>query len=154
MKKTRKAELLPYPQSLAGTLLAAREAVMAPLRVHLRRADVTEQQWRVLRVLGDGGAMDARSIARQALLYAPSVTRILKELNDRGLITRGSDPDDARRTVVSITAQGRALMEETAQHTTALLADYGQAFGEERLEAFRREAAELAQCLERFRAGE
>lgn len=150
MSQSRKPDMLPYPQSLAGTLLAAREAVMGPLRVHLRAAEVTEQQWRVLRVLDYSGPMDARSIAEQALLYPPSVTRILKELGDRGFITRASDPNDARRTVVSITPQGRSLIAATAQHTSALLAAYAEAFGEQRLDAFRREAAALAECLDRF----
>ncbi|QGP80418.1 MarR family transcriptional regulator [Sphingobium sp. CAP-1] len=154
MTQSRKSGLLPYPQSLAGTLLAAREAVMAPLRVHLRAADVTEQQWRVLRVLGDNGSMDARTIAEQALLYPPSVTRILRELGDRALITRASDPNDARRTVISITAQGRTLVMETAQHTSALLTAYADAFGAQRLDAFRQEAAALAACLDRFQPGD
>lgn len=146
--------LAPYPQSLAGTLLAAREAVMAPIRPHLRAANVTEQQWRVLRVLADADTLDARSIAEQALLYAPTVTRILKELGDRKLIARSIDPLDGRRSIISITAEGRALVRDTAKHTKLLLDAYTKEFGDERLEAFKREAMALAAALERFRPGE
>lgn len=80
-----------YTESIAGSLLAAREAVMAPIRPHLRASNVTEQQWRVLRVLADATSLDARGIAEAALLYAPTVTRILKELGERKLIIRHID---------------------------------------------------------------
>ena len=89
------ARLPAYRISIAGTLLAAREAVMAPIRPELRAANVTEQQWRVLRVLADQGSLDAAALAAAALLHAPSLTRILKELTQRGLIARHPDPEDA-----------------------------------------------------------
>lgn len=146
--------LAPYPNSIAGSLLAAREAVMAPIRPHLREANVTEQQWRVLRVLADADWLDARSIAEHALLYAPTVTRILKELTDRGLIERGTDPADGRRSVISITQAGERLVAETAAKTKILLNAYAETFGEERLDAFKDEAKALARALEKFRPGE
>ncbi len=139
-----------YRSSLAGTLLAAREAVMAPIRPELRSADVTEQQWRVLRVLDDHESLDAAALAAAALLHAPSLTRILKELNERGLITRGPDPGDARRSIVAITAAGRRLIGETAAHTLAVLEGYAEAFGRERLEALRQEIAAFTASIARF----
>lgn len=132
---SRPADTLPpYRQSLAGTLLAAREAVMAPIRPMLREAGVTEQQWRVLRVLNDLGALDPTSLAEAALLHAPSVTRILKDLADRGLIARESDPRDRRRSIVSLTESGAALLRDTAQHTAATLVTYRSTFGGARFE--------------------
>lgn len=142
--------LPPYPRSLAGTLLAAREAVMAPIRPVLREAGVTDQQWRVLRVLADAGPLDASGIAELALLYAPSVTRILRELTERGLLSRSTDEADRRRTVISITAQGQALVRRTAEYTGLLLAGYGETFGRERLAHFIAEAAALTQALSGF----
>ena len=146
--------LQPYPNSIAGSLLAAREAVMAPIRPYLRASNVTEQQWRVLRVLADAETMDAKGIADQALLYAPTVTRILKELGDRKLINRRTDPDDGRRSIISITAEGRKLVVDTASHTRVLLDAYTQAFGAERLEALKAEAQALVRALESFRLEE
>ncbi|MCJ2185852.1 MarR family transcriptional regulator [Novosphingobium beihaiensis] len=148
MSRKPSSGLQPYPQSLAGSLLAAREAVMAPIRPFLRESNVTEQQWRVLRVLADAETMDAKGIADQALLYAPTVTRILKELGDRKLIERKSDPEDGRRSIISITDEGRDLVVGTASHTKVLLDAYAKAFGPERLEAFKAEALALAEALE------
>ena len=100
--------LPPYRQSIAGLLLAAREATMAPIRPKLRAADVTEQQWRVLRVLSDEGRLDIAALAASAMLHGPSVTRILKELGERGLIARDVDPQDKRRSIIAISEAGRA----------------------------------------------
>jgi homoprotocatechuate degradation regulator HpaR len=127
--------LLPYRKSLAGTLLAAREAVMAPIRPMLRDAGVTEQQWRVLRVIDDAGSIDPTALADAAILYAPSVTRILKELVERGLIVRTADPSDGRRSHLSLAPSGRALIDETSRHTIRQLDRYAADFGKERLAA-------------------
>lgn len=126
--------LPPYRQSIAGTLLAAREAVMAPIRPKLRDANVTEQQWRVLRVLNDRGPIDPTSLADAALLFAPSVTRILKDLVDRRLVTRAADPNDRRRSIIALTVEGRTLIAETAAHTRAMIQSYGERFGAARLD--------------------
>lgn len=146
--------LPPYPRSLAGTLLAAREAVMAPIRPFLRASGVTDQQWRVLRVLADAGPLDASGIAELALLYPPSVTRIVRELVERGLLSRSGDAGDRRRSVISITPEGQALVRRTAEHTAIILERYTQAFGRERLAHFIAEATALTQALSAFAPGE
>jgi len=154
MTRKNSSGLPPYAQSIAASLLAAREAVMAPIRPHLRAANVTEQQWRVLRVLDDAETLDASGIADKALLYAPTVTRILKELADRKFIDRQVDRLDARRSIISITNEGRALVHETAKHTRLLLDGYAETFGQERLLTFKAEAFALAKALEKFKPSE
>jgi homoprotocatechuate degradation regulator HpaR len=144
------SNLPPYPQSLAGTLLAAREAVMAPIRPLLREAGFTDQQWRVLRVLADGGPLDAGGIAQSALLYAPSVTRIVRELVERGLLSRATSAHDRRRSVIEITPAGRDLVRQTAERTARMLVAYGEAFGADRLDRLVAEAAALVEALARF----
>ena len=132
-------KLQPYRQSLAGTLLAAREAVMAPLRPMLRDAGVTEQQWRVLRVIRDSQPIDATALADAALLFGPSVTRI-----------RETDPRDRRRSIVTLTPAGRALIEHTANQTVQVLDRYAERFGPERLEALKGELRALIDAIEPF----
>jgi homoprotocatechuate degradation regulator HpaR len=147
------SKLPPYPRSLAGTLLAAREAVMAPIRPFLRASGVTDQQWRVLRVLSDDGPLDASGIAERALLYAPSVTRIVRELVERGLLCREADGADRRRSVIGITLQGQELVSQTARHTATVLDRYTKAFGSDRLARFIAEAAALTDTLAQFAPG-
>jgi homoprotocatechuate degradation regulator HpaR len=145
---TEHHRLPPYRASLAGSLLAAREAVMAPIRPVLRDAGVTEQQWRVLRVLDDIGAVDPTRLADAALLYAPSVTRILKELAERGLISRVADSHDGRRSIVELSRDGRALIEQTSRQTGALLETYRASFGHDRLTALLHELAALKAAIQ------
>jgi Transcriptional regulators len=142
------SRLPPYRHSLAGALLAAREAVMAPIRPLLREAGVTEQQWRVLRVLTDEGPLEPTGLAEAALLHAPSVTRILRELGDRGFTERRRDPTDGRRAIIAISPAGRHLVTETSARTLRLLNRYREEFGNERLAALQRELRELARTIE------
>lgn len=98
-------------RSLPMTLLRAREVVMAHFRPMLARHDITEQQWRVIRVLGESGPLDATELARGASILAPSLTRIIKALEDRGYITRSKFADDGRRVQLAITPAGLALID-------------------------------------------
>lgn len=125
--------LPPYRASLAGALLGAREAFMGPIRPLLRDAGVTEQQWRVLRVLAFERQTEPSALAEAALLHAPSLTRILKDLVDRGLITREADTQDRRRANLTLSDQGHALVDRIAEQTTAVLACYTEIFGADRL---------------------
>lgn len=120
---------------------------MAPVRPILREKCITEQQWRVLRVLIDDGALDLSTLAKNALLRAPSLTRILKELQDRGLVEREVDASDARRSIVSITGLGRTLVDETTVATLAMLDRYADAFGVDRLRALLSELALLNRTI-------
>ena len=123
---------------------------MAPIRPLLRQANFTEQQWRVLRVLSDGGPLDVASLAERAMLHGPSLTRILKELGDRGLTVRELDQSDRRRSIVNITPPGREAIDETAAHTVLLIKRYAEVFGRERLAALLAELAAFREALEPF----
>lgn len=116
---------------------------MAPIRPLLREAGLTEQQWRVLRVLVYEGDSDPSALAQAGLLYAPTVTRILKELTDRELLGRSPDPKDGRRWLISATPKGRNLVEVTSRRTFGLLEDYADRFGRDRLQALQAELTAL-----------
>jgi len=102
--------LLSTSRSLPIALLRARERVMGPIRALLMDVGVTEQQWRVLRVLQESGPLDPTRIANQACLLLPSLTRILQKLEDKGLLGRTPDETDGRKQVVQITPDGEALV--------------------------------------------
>lgn len=142
-----KTDLLPYRKSLAGTLLAAREAVMVPIRPYLREIGLTEQQWRVLRTLLDEGELDLNGLARSAMLYPPTVTRIIRELSSRGLIERRADENDGRRSLVALKQEGRMVVKLTTLHTIALTKLLEERFGVERLRALKQELVELTEAM-------
>ena len=120
---------------------------MSPIRPILRDAGVTEPQWRVLRALIDDGTTDISKLAANSLLRPPSATRILRELETRGLIQRIVDPFDGRRSIISISPTGRKLVDSTTKATLETLDRYAAAFGRERLTALRSELALLIETI-------
>jgi homoprotocatechuate degradation regulator HpaR len=121
-------------RSLPIALLRAREAVMGRFRPILAAHDVTEQQWRVIRVLGETSPLDATELADRACVLAPSLTRIIKALEDRGLITRERDASDGRRVMLAIAPAGIALLREVTPESRAVYADLEARYGAEQIE--------------------
>lgn len=142
------AVLRPYRQSLAGSLLAAREAAMCHIRPVLRLANVTEQQWRILRILVDEGSQDPSRLAGKAMLLPPSVTRILKELRERRLISRVPDAADKRRSIIAASDEGRKLISATADQIKPVLSMFEDIFGQDRLDGLIRELQAFAHAVE------
>jgi len=97
-------------RNLPRLLLQAREAVMLHTRPSLREHGLSDQQWRVLRVLGEHAqeaeGVETGRVAREAFLLGPSLTGVLKRMARDGLIERSRCPQDARRTVVRATSLG------------------------------------------------
>ncbi len=83
---------------------------MGPIRGVLADVGVTEQQWRVLRVLNEEGPQEPTQIAERACLLLPSLTRILKNLEEKNLIARRPDPNDGRRQIVEISEEGKKII--------------------------------------------
>ena len=110
----------PLAQSLPLKLLQAREAVMDRFRPHLNAHGVTEQQWRVLRALAEAGEIELSHLAQQICLLLPSLSRIIPDLEARGLVARRRDAFDKRATRVSLTREGRALFETMSKRSEAL----------------------------------
>lgn len=116
------------------SLLRARETVMAQFRPLLACHDVTEQQWRVIRVLGEESPLDATELAERAAILAPSLTRIIKTLEERGYIKRGRISGDGRRVMLSIAPKGLDLIEIVAPQSSAVYAALRDRLGARRYE--------------------
>ena len=103
---------------------------MTRFRPMLAAHEINEQQWRVIRVLGEVDALDATEVAIRANILAPSLTRMIKAMTERGLIERARDTSDGRRVILSIAPEGRALLRLVAPDSTAIYrqleADYGR----------------------------
>lgn len=106
-------------RNLARLLLQARESVMVRTRPSLREHGLSDQQWRVLRVLGEHGTVETGRVAREAYILGPSLTGVLARMERDGLIRRERDPADQRRTVVEATAKGRKMVERLSNTVEA-----------------------------------
>ena len=127
--------VLSTSRSLPIALLRARERVMGPIRTMLSEVDITEQQWRVLRVLQEDGPMEPTRIAEQACLLLPSLTRILQKLEQKKLIRRRPDTSDRRRQIVRITPAGATLVTSNLERSAALMEEMRRDMGGERWDA-------------------
>lgn len=103
-------------RNLPRLLLQARESLLAHTRPGLREHGLSDQQWRVLRVLGEHGTLETGQVAREAYILGPSLTGVLARMERDGLVKRERDPADQRRTVVAATARGRRMVERLS-HT-------------------------------------
>jgi homoprotocatechuate degradation regulator HpaR len=106
-------------RNLPRLLLQARESVMAHTRPSLREHGLSDQQWRVLRVLGEHGTVETGRVAREAYILGPSLTGVLGRMERDGLIRRERDPADQRRTVIDATARGLKLVEKLSRTVEA-----------------------------------
>lgn len=122
-------------RSLPIALLRARESVMGPVRALLLNVGITEQQWRVLRVLQEAGPLEPTRIADQACLLLPSLTRILQKLEEKKLIERRQDQDDRRKQIVEISKDGALLIRNNLAANLALLDEVRDRMGADRYEA-------------------
>jgi homoprotocatechuate degradation regulator HpaR len=136
-----------FSRSLPMSLLRAREAVMRQFRPSLRRHDLTEQQWRILRALAAIDTIEVTELARTAFLLAPSLSRILRDLEARDLIERKTAKTDLRRTVVSISDKGLRLMEVVAPSSEAIYATITRRYGARRLAELQDMLGELEASL-------
>jgi len=106
-------------RNLPRLLLQARESVMAHTRPSLREHGLSDQQWRVLRVLGEHGTVETGRVAREAYILGPSLTGVLARMERDGLIRRERDPADQRRTVVEATPKGLKLVDKLSRTVEA-----------------------------------
>jgi homoprotocatechuate degradation regulator HpaR len=129
----RSTPMREFSRSLPMSLLRAREAVMRQFRPSLRRHDLTEQQWRILRALTAVDTIEVTELARTAFLLGPSLSRILRDLEARNLIERRTPEADLRRGVVSISPKGLKLIEAVAPTSEAIYATITKRYGARKL---------------------
>jgi len=69
-------------------------------------------QWRILSVLESDGPQRIGALAASLRISQPAITQFVPQLEEQGLATRASDPQDARVTLLTITDQGRQALND------------------------------------------
>jgi DNA-binding MarR family transcriptional regulator len=137
------------PDQAAPTLLYIMKQVELAVRSRLddmfRPSTVTALQYTALTVLERHPNLTSAQLARYSFVTAQSMADMVTALQDQGLIARHRDPDDRRRLVLSLTADGRKLLRRYRGKVSAL--------EDEMLTALSaRQAAELRRSLLACRA--
>lgn len=126
--------MIRHRQSLTLDLLQAREAAMKFFRPSLNQHGLTEQQWRVIRILHQQGELEMNRLADLACILKPSMTGVLSRMETLGFVGRRKVTHDQRLVLVFLTDAGVACfeamsgcMEQNYQHLQAQ-------FGEDKLQ--------------------
>ncbi|WP_019096818.1 homoprotocatechuate degradation operon regulator HpaR [Pseudomonas putida] len=120
--------------SLTLSLLQAREAAMAFFRPLLNEHDLTEQQWRVIRILKQYSELENYQLAELACILKPSMTGVLGRLERDGLVRRQKAAQDQRRVFVTLTERGEACFASMKEGMEANYQKIQAQFGEEKLQ--------------------
>lgn len=113
MSKTIEDPKSPFvPNYLLYLLAAASEAASARFHSHVRSRGLRVPEWRVMACLTDTDGSMVTELARYAMIEQSRLTKIIIQMDARGLVSRRSDPKDGRRVRVFLTPQGRALADE------------------------------------------
>ena len=118
-------------RSLPIALIRAREGIMSPIREMLSVTGITEQQWRVLRVLEEFGRMDTKTLADRSSLLLPSLTRIVATMRKKGLLTQTRDDKDRRRQFIEITNAGQAIIDDHSLQAADIVAFFKKKLGQD-----------------------
>ncbi|MBN4053789.1 homoprotocatechuate degradation operon regulator HpaR [Haliea sp. AH-315-K21] len=127
-------QLSEFGKALPMSLLRAREAVMKKFIPALKKHDLSPQQWRVIRFLEQEDGLEMTELAERCFLMVPSMSRISKNLEARGLIKRRTVATDQRRSELFLTNSGRKLYTKIAPKSAERYKHITQQFGKEKID--------------------
>ena len=98
-----------FSRSLPMLLYRALDTVMPRFRRIFNEFGLTEQQWRVLRVLWEHDDIAFHALAEATLIPPPSLVGVVDRLSKSGLVARRRSESDRRNVSVLATSKGYAL---------------------------------------------
>lgn len=109
------------PLSIAERLHSAAIRLLRRVRVADVESGLSAPKLSALSVLAFGGAMRLTDLAAAEQVRAPTMSKLVAELEAEGLAAKRTDATDKRSVKIEVTAKGRALMEEGRRRRLALL---------------------------------
>ncbi len=95
--------------------------LLRAVRVADAETGVSAPKLSALSVLTFGGAMSLSALAKAEQVRAPTMSKLVADLEAEGLVVKRADKADKRGVRIEATAKGRALMEEGRKKRLALL---------------------------------
>ena len=115
-------EQLKLENQICFPIYAASRLITREYQPLLDELGLTYPQYLALLVLWEQDGLPVNEIGQKLLLNTNTVTPLLKRMEAQGLVTRRRSPDDERRVIVTLTAQGRALQEQAVAIPAKLVA--------------------------------
>lgn len=116
--------MLGFHQSLPMMLHRTMDAIMPAYREIFARHELTEQQWRVLRVLWEAEKATSMELSQQTLLAPASLVGIIDRLEKKELVARMRSVEDRRLVYILPTAKGRKMQQEVMPQVAKIHAAY------------------------------
>ena len=142
------AKLRNINRSLPMQLLLARETTMSLFRPMLRSFGLPDQQWRVLRVLAGCDNIEAFELSQQSMILPPSLTRILKNLEEDRLVKRATVREDQRKVLITLTPKGSRKYEQVVPESEKIYRSIEKKLGKRELDDLLKQLLTLNKSLE------
>lgn len=114
-----------------GYLISQAQAMLRPqIEALFEHEDISFSQWRVLMCLRDEVANTGADISRELSHDKGSVTRLIDQLAERGLLTRERDDNDRRVVFLALTPGGREALDRPAPKVIAYFNEVFSTFSE------------------------
>ncbi|MFB7560571.1 MarR family winged helix-turn-helix transcriptional regulator [Streptomyces brevispora] len=137
----------PTAEQVADDLAAVVGRLLRRLRSSSSESLLTPTQRSVLARIEDGGPATTAALARAEFVRPQSMRLTLGALEEQGLVERAPDPEDGRKSVMSITDTGRTTLAAVRAAKRNWLAE---AIAAELDGAERRSVAEATALLDRL----
>jgi DNA-binding MarR family transcriptional regulator len=143
-----RAEQLDY----VAAHLITRAGLLVRLLVRDLEGGLSRTDAGLLRTLADGPRR-ITELAELEGLAQPTITLLVKRLEERGLVRRERDPDDGRVVLVSLTAAGTAALEQARGELKVALRRYVAGMSDEQLQALADSTETLGELIETIQHG-
>jgi DNA-binding MarR family transcriptional regulator len=109
------------PEDTVGFLLwDANRAMNREFSGRIVRHGVTLGLWPYLRALWEGDGVTQRELSEKVRMKGPTTVAALNKLEDRGLVRREGDKNDARKINVFLTPEGRKVYRKVIPEVEAV----------------------------------
>ena len=127
--------------------LLPRAALLTRLLVRQLGGELSRTELGLLKTL-DGGSRRITELAELQGLAQPTITILIKQLEERGFVTRTRQPDDGRVVLVSLTESGNGALEDYRGKLRAVLGGHLTEISDEQVEALAAATETLSQLVD------
>jgi DNA-binding MarR family transcriptional regulator len=127
--------------------LLPRAALLTRVLVRQLGGELSRTEVGLLKTLRDGSRR-ITELAELEGLAQPTITILIKQLEENGLVTRTRQSDDGRVVLVNVTESGKVALEEYRERASAVLGEYLAEISDEQVEALATATETLAQLVD------
>src|SRR5690349_3944849 len=138
---------IPVPDTAEDALMSLMMALGRRMRQRQPGDAVDYSAFPILKLLSHQGPMRLSALAQVLGLDASTVSRHAKQLEDRGLLERTSDPEDGRASRVAVSALGADSMRQAFETRRGLISDALAGFEDDERETLRVLLGRLVETL-------